>query len=525
MNILKPIRFTQVILTVLCGLPALGGDMDGGTIGESWETLERDGLESTQLQEPEWKTLRQKYSPVPELHSPPEKKGDAVHDEKCAVVLGGELYSFKAVRLELKSALALFAEANGLNIACDSDVAGEVTLDIRKLPLDQLMQALLESHDCWWERTGMLIRVRTTRTQSYSLDYLRLHRKGVGHNSATLAAASTGAATGTSSNTGGNGNGGVAGSTVNLSAENHIDFWKELRVEVERLLTPAGRDSLAINPTAGLLQVTDRPSAHRRLDLYLHGISKSIQRQIDIEARLYDITLNDQFQFGVDWDRVVETSAGAFTMGAAPSAVRPMGGFDLAPDSFNLVFQGKETRAVLRSLQEQGEVKVVSKPRLRTLNNQTALIKVGTETPFFQSTSTLIPGAGTTSGTSAVIGQDSVSTVTVGTILSITPQVAEDDWVSLDVSPVLTSLLETRLSPNKTTTAPVLDIKQASTLIRIRSGSTAVLGGLIQTESALSRRKIPGLGDIPLLGRMFQGEFKAHRKKELVIFITPRIVD
>lgn len=447
---------------------------------------------------------------------------------------GSALYSFKAVGLDLKSAIALFAEANNLNIIPDHDVSGEITLNVRQLPFVQIMQALLEANDCWWETEGELIRIRTRQTRLHHVDYLRLNRKGVGYNSATLAASSAGgsginvsggSSAGSGSGGGGASSSGPGGSAVNLSAENNIDFWKELRTDVERMLTPEGRESLAINPTAGLIQITDRPSAQKRVVQYLRGVAEVVRRQIDIEVRLYDVTLNDQFQFGIDWEQVIETSGGGLAMGGAPSVVRPLGGFDLAPDSFNLVFRGKNTRVVVQALQEQGEVKVISKPRLRTLNNQTALIKVGTETPFFQNSSTIVPGGGTTGGASAVIEQDTVTSVTVGTILAITPQVAGDDWISLDISPVLTSLLETRLSPNGTTTAPVLDIKQASTLIRVRSGSTIVLGGLIQTEAARSRRKIPGLGDIPLLGRLFQGDFEARRKKELVIFITPRVVE
>ena len=442
-------------------------------------------------------------------------------------------YSFKASGMDLKSALLLFGEANRLNIVVDADVTGEVTVDVRGLALDQIMRALLEANDCWWDQEGGLIRVRTRQTRLHRVDYLRMSRRGMGHNSASLSAASSGgvgagasggagAAGAASGRSEGGGSGGA--STINLSAENHIDFWKELRTDVERLLTPAGRETLAINPTAGLIQISDRPSAQTRVERYLEGVGQTIRRQIDIEACLYDVNLNKQSQFGIDWEQAIQTSAGALTMGGAPAILRPTGGFDLAPSTLNLTFTGSDTRVLLKMLQEQGEVRVISKPRLRTLNNQTALIKVGTETPFFQNVSTIVPGGGATPGASAVIAQDTVTSITVGTILAITPQVAEDDWVSLDVSPVLTSLLETRVSPNKSTTAPVLDIKQASTLIRVRSGSTIVLGGLIQTETAKSRRRIPIFGDIPVLGRLFQGDFNAQRRKELVIFITPRVV-
>lgn len=320
------------------------------------------------------------------------------------------------------------------------------------------------------------------------------------------------------------GGGGSGGSSINLSAENSVDFWRQLQEDLSRLLTVKGRETMAINPLAGIIQISDRPTALKRVERYLDSVKGTVNRQVDIEARLYDVTLNDQFQFGVDWEKVIMTSSGMVGLEGAQAITHPVGGFDLSPDSFTMVFKNDTTEVVVQALQEQGEVKVISKPRIRTINNQTALIKVGTEVPFFQNQSTIVPG-GTTTGASAVIEQDTVSTVTVGTILALTPQVGQDDWITMDVSPVLTSLLETKLSPNRSTTAPVLDIKQASSLIRVRSGSTIVMGGLIQTESAQSRRKIPGLGDIPWLGRLFQGDFDARRKKELVIFITPKIVN
>lgn len=486
---------------------------------EAWKALDHE-LDVTQWPIPAETTIL----PIARPSAPPATE----------LVGPQRLFSFSASGLELKSALALFARANGLNVVPDQDVEGVVTLEVHDLPLAAMMRALLEASDCTWSEESGLIRVQTSETRSFTIDYLRLQRKGLGQNSATLAAGTAGGGTTVAGSGAGGGAGGAGatsgaagaagGSTVQLTAENSINFWTELRDDISRLLTPRGRDALAINATAGLIQVTDRPAALRRVERYLHGLQDSVHRQVDIEATLYDVTLSDQFEFGIDWEEVIRTSGGAFGIAGNPAITRPLGGFDLSPATLSLAFNNSQSRVVLKALQEQGEVRVISKPRVRALNNQTALIKVGTEMPFFQNQSTIVPGGGTTPGASAVIEQDTVLSVTVGTILAITPQVSEDEWVTLDISPVLTSLLETKLSPNGSTTAPVLDIKQASSLIRIRSGTTIALGGLIQTESARHRRKIPGLGDIPWLGRLFQGDFDARRKKELVMLITPTIV-
>ncbi|MCP5523371.1 MAG: secretin N-terminal domain-containing protein [Verrucomicrobiales bacterium] len=453
-------------------------------------------------------------------------------------VRGENMYSFEAFNTEIKIALAAFAKANKLNIVPDSDVTGTVTLSVHDLPLEQMMRALLEANDFSWEEDGGLIRVKANRTETFKVDYLRLSRTGQGQNSASLSAGGSGGGRGGSSGGGGGGGGGASGgsggggggaqggSTINLTADNPVDFWKELQEEVGKLLTAKGKETMAVNMTAGMIQITDRPSALRRVARYLSDMEAGVERQVDLEVKLYDVMLDDEFQLGIDWEMAAQAGSAALLPGGSTIVNAPIGGLTPSASTLNLsgtwTFQDGQVSAVLQAMQQQGEVKVISKPRIRTMNNQTALIKVGTETPFFSQSSTIVPGVNSSGST--VLQDDEVTTITVGTILSITPQIAEDEWITLDISPVLTSLVAVELSPTETTTAPVLDIKQASTIVRVRNGSTIVMGGLIQDSKSRTVRKIPIAGDIPLLGKLFQGRYEASRKKELVIFVTPRIV-
>jgi MSHA biogenesis protein MshL len=252
----------------------------------------------------------------------------------------------------------------------------------------------------------------------------------------------------------------------------------------------------------------------------LNGI---VHRQVEIEAKLYDVTLRDQFQFGIDWQRLAVAFGGAFTMGGNMIYAAPANG--VRPDlTSGLIgnFSNAKTDVTIKALQEQGDVEVISQPRLRVLNNQTALIKVGTDTPFFTKSVTFIPSGGL--GSTTAIEQDEYQLVTIGTILSITPQISSNNIITLDVSPVITSLANTRVSPSGSTTAPEIDIKQASSIIRLMDGETVVLGGLIQNSSVKNSRKVPLLSDIPWLGQLFTGRLNSKEKRELVIFLTPRIV-
>jgi MSHA biogenesis protein MshL len=460
---------------------------------------------------------------------------------------GQTLYSFRSEDLEMKQALALFARANELNIVPDLDISGKVTVEIKDLPLAQVMQALLEAHGYTWFENQGLIRVRNVETRNFVLDYLRLVRKGEGFNSVNLSSGSSGGAGGggaggagggrgggggggvgggggAGGGAGGGGAGGPGGSSMQLSQEDSIDFWDEMDTQIRAILTPAGK--LAINKTAGLIQVTDRPAAVSNVADFIEQLHDTVHRQVDIEAKIYDVTLNDQFQLGLDWEHIIRTHGGSLRGIGSTIVTAPVGGEAVKGAALGVLFSNQNTSVVLEALHEQGEVRVVSQPRLRTLNNQTAIIKVGTDTPFFSRTTFFIPSL-STAGVPATTTttEDTFQTITVGTILSITPQISSDGWISLDISPVITSLVAIRISPSGTTTAPELDIKQASTLVRVRSNETIVIGGLIQDTHAKTVRKIPVLGDIPALGLLFRGKFDTTSKRELVIFLTPRIVE
>ena len=459
---------------------------------------------------------------------------------------GKKLYSFRAENLELKLALAMFARANKLNIVPDQDVTGQVTLDVEDLPLDQMMRALIEAHDFTWSDEAGLIRVRAEETRMFSINYLRLSRKGMGISSASLSSGGSGGGSGGGGGSGaggggmgGGGGGSVGGSAVNLTADNSVDFWKEVKEELAKLLTAKGKESLAINPTAGLIQVTDRPSALKRMQTYIEQVGTTVQRQVDIEAQLFDVALGDQFAFGIDWVQLGYAAGGTFAAAGTPYAaapggapiITPGGEFKNVPGALTMIFTNKNTKAAITALQTQGDVQVISQPRLRTLNNQTALIKVGTDTPFFSRNVYYTPyyytpadGGGANGGANNTIVQDTYQLITVGTILALTPQVGEDGTIAMDISPVITNLKGIVTSPDGTTTAPELEIKQASALVRVRSGETIVMGGLIQDSAAKAVRKIPIVGDIPLLGYLFQGRSNARYKRELVIFLTPTIV-
>ena len=153
------------------------------------------------------------------------------------------------------------------------------------------------------------------------------------------------------------------------------------------------------------------------------------------------------------------------------------------------------------------------------------MIKVGTDRTFFRRELSI----DTTSAGSTTLAEDIPQVVTEGIVLALTPQIAQNGWIMLDVSPVITrvSSISQVLEDNGQvrSSAPNLDIRQASSLVRLRSGETVVIGGLIQDAESDTERSLPGLGKIPFVGRLFKGNYQFRGKKELVMFLTARLVE
>ena len=415
----------------------------------------------------------------------------------------GPLFSFRAQDMPLVDALTLFAHTNQLNIVAGPDIQGNITVNFHTLPLKDAMSALLDAHGYFWEQDGDLIRVRKFETRIFDLDYIRLVRGGTGENKANI------------SSSGGGGAGQGTGE-ITVNQQDEIKFWEELETQVKALMSKEGR--LVFNRLSGTIQVTDRHQRVVEISRFLNKVRGSLHRQVEIQARIYEVNLNDNYSLGINWNKInFDGIAGNLVLSNIITA--PFGGFVAKAATVKSTYAKNSFDAVVEALQEQGELKVISQPRLLTLNNQPALIKVATDEAFF--TQTVVQGTG---GTGNIVTEQARS-VTVGLVLSVTPQISEDGWIMMDVTPIISRLREIRDSPQGTANAPVLDVKQSSGLVRLKDGEMVIIGGLIQDEVSETERKVPLLGDIPWLGRLFKGTYKVTRKSELVIFLQPRIVE
>ncbi len=430
----------------------------------------------------------------------------------------------------LPSALRALARTGKTTIHTEPGIAAEVTVDFSGGTVRGALTALVEPVGLYFEETPSGIFVRQRKTVLYAIDYPQLTRSGSGSASITLGGAPGGSSGGFNGATAlaphqtlANGNTASDATQVSISQENQNTFWTTLEAELRSMVKDG--DSLVLNRFSGVAQITAPVRRHESIRAFIELVNRRITQQVEIEARLVEVTLRDEQKLGVDWDQAATSLEGVRVVARAPLDVAGVGGTVLGSNTFAATLGFGRASAVIQALKQQGEVKTVAQPRLRALNNQTAFIKVGEDRPFFrlQQTTTLQqPGA--TTAFNQTQENFSVSTITIGTILAVTPQIDGDKMITLDVLPAITRLQAIVTSPDGRQTAPVTEVKQASTIVRLRDGETAIIGGLISEETGESERRVPVLGKIPVVGAAFRSRANLRARTELVIFLTPRLV-
>jgi MSHA biogenesis protein MshL len=262
---------------------------------------------------------------------------------------------------------------------------------------------------------------------------------------------------------------------------------------------------------AALLQVSDFPDRLDRIALYLESSLTRVHRQVEIQARILEVELLDQSQSGINWNALFRAANGsnvtvAQNLGATAANAPFVVGLNL-----------KNFTALLNAFKAQGKVNVLSSPRVTAMNNEPAVIRVGTQDVFFVTT-TQVDETGRVLQT-AVTPQS----ITEGVVLSVTPQISADGIITMSISPSITERTGQATS-RLGDTVPIVSVRETDTLLRVHDGETIVIAGLMQDRLSVDSTKVPVLGDLPLVGRLFRRDEQSKRKTDLVILLTPTIL-
>ena len=409
------------------------------------------------------------------------------------------------------------------------------SLNIKGLTLHEIFNILLSQNDLIYSFRKNILNISSVDTRIFKVDYITSIREGraVVKASADSAPVQVDGAANTDTD---------ANNQENIiETTEKFDFWERMAGEIEAIMNNGKEGFKAplpvVNSNAGLVSVTGTKAQLERVDEYISKLNKSLKKQVMIDVRIVSVELNNEYQRGVDWSKF-DLSFNSYLGGnpATPSqftfgrwndthtawdivtpSMNPIRGGFILEGAVNINLEG-----VINFLDTTGTTRVVSSPKIMTMNNQQALISVG-DNINYQITNTII---GTETKTENVdIKQYSTF---IGILLNLLPEISDDGKIMLRINPSLNSFKyqeDNRRQTTPRTIAPDTMQKKLSSVVHINSGDTVVLGGLISQESGNGTTKVLGLSSIPVLGNLFKSEKKLLVNTELVFIITPRIVD
>jgi MSHA biogenesis protein MshL len=505
----------------------------------------------------------QKVEPAKPQPPPEEKLKELVIPQREeAKKVPEKLYSFFARDSNIQDILLAFSKESDYNIVIDPELSGKVTIDLKRVTLKEALDAILFPLGWTYRIEGNFVKIMRPQMESrfFTLNYLATKRSGKRE-----IYASTGGGQQTSVLPGTQAPTSSSGSRTGFSdlvSVDEMDLWRDIQKGLEAMVfgsveEKTGSDAekaawtrvdgkgrkLIINKSASVILVTDYPINLNKIASYLETVEGSSQRQVTIQAKIFEVILSDENKEGINWKvieglpRAVNLAWGltdragttGFPGGSATTStitalgtttagtVQTPGTFRIKPFGGTLAIGAGDVALsdIMQAIAEQGDIKVLSSPMISTLNNQKAIIRVGNQDVFF------ITGAVATQTTVTQIIQP--MTIDVGIILDVTPQIAEDGTIIMNIHPSITEKTGEKVTPDGKTTFPLLSVRETDTTVRVKDGQTIIIAGLMQEKNEESYIGVPVLHSIPLLGGLFRYRTEKKRIAELVIMITPTL--
>ncbi|MCD6281836.1 MAG: pilus (MSHA type) biogenesis protein MshL [Deltaproteobacteria bacterium] len=450
--------------------------------------------------------------------------------------LEGKTITITAKDSDFRDVLNAIAHVAGLNLVIDSrlrsavktnetkpeESSGDiivpgVTVTLKNAPLKDALDDITRSINVFYQVDNKTLYIKGIESRIYHLNCIASQKDvtvSVGGDvlgSSTLAESSTSPLTGEF--------------TIRDKKDTtSTDIYTQIQTTIKSMISPLGHFSL--NRSIGLLEVTDRRSSLERIDTYLARVVKYYTSQVLIKARVLEVTLNDESQYGIDWSSI-HGNIGNYKFNPIRQNLKlPTGGSNPTPALEMIISSEKHGfDATINALEQFGKVKVLSDPRIRVINGQPALISMGESRSFIKHielTTTTTEG-----GTTITQPDVEISSIFDGIMLGVLPYIDfERNFVNMSITPIKSDLieLEEKKIGEDTYTLPRIALKEASTQVRVKSGDIVVLGGLLSKNIERNRKSIPILGDIPYLGYLFSQRDDVVKTKEMVILLEPIVL-
>jgi len=472
-----------------------------------------------------------------------------------------ERFDLSVMDAEARDFYMSLVEGTDLNLVVHPDVTGQVTLMLKQVTLPEVLDTVRDLYGYDYRPTGagFIILPATVQTRVFEIDYLNLSRAGTsrtrvssgqvsqvaGNNRGNRSASSSSSSGMSDAGQDGNQQQQTTGSVIDTV--NSADFWVELEATLQAILGNGEDRQIVVSAQSGVVFARGMPEELRAVGEYIDRIHEASQRQVVLEAKIIEVTLNDSFQAGINWAAVQVNSDGdTFSGGQLSGGGQidndlPLGGNDLTIGpgnpvtefasqtvgaAFALALDIGDFNAYVELLQAQGDTRVLSSPRVATLNNQKAVIKAGTDEFFVTDIS-----SNTVTGTAATTSRDvTLTPFFSGIALDVTPQISADGDVILHIHPTVSEVSDqtkelTVSGERDELPLAFSEIRESDSVVKARSGQVIAIGGLMRNSFRQVDFTTPVLGNIPGVGRLFRSSREVETKTELVILLRPLVVD
>lgn len=466
-------------------------------------------------------------------------------------------------KLTIGDVIENLADTCGLTVIIKDDAAKKKMdkklyyVKLKNSTLRGFLNTILKDNDLHYSLTGNKLKISYLITRTFRIHYISGQRTGKSNAHVTIAN-SNNAAVSSGGSSGGSSNASRTG--ISIESNDEFKFWRTIENEIQRILIGASDGSIhytktgnswtgpdgqvweynplapIVNPEAGMVTVTGTDRQINRVAQYVKTLSAQIKSQVLIDVRILTVTFDDSSTTGVDWSQLyglenftinslgmAQKNISSFTFDTQTGITSPTFSENATPTNAQVVniTGNAKVSEIIKFLGTQGDVKSVSSPRVMTLNNQPALISVGQELFYkIQSSSTASSGGGATSAQGEL-----VDSVFAGILLDITPEIDTNGMITLKINPSISDTVNV-VKNNGTVRSipPDLVRRQIASVIKVKDGQHAILGGLISSKTGFKTSKIPLLGELPLFEYVFKKKEKINTVEELVLIITPHIV-
>ena len=438
------------------------------------------------------------------------------------------------------------------------DITGSISVNLKDVTVFEALDSIRELYGYEYKIEGarIFIEPQAMQTRVFQVNYIVGQREGKSDTRVTSGSISNNnqqnqqSTSGTTTTTSGNNASSINGTSITTSTKN--DFWPDLALSLKEIVGPGDGKRVIVNLQSGVIVVRAMPADIRNVEAFLRLMQVSIERQVILEAKILNVALNDASQSGVNWSVFGKSGASTALAGNINAnttltnggSVGDLVSGDLTVSNgasvsnaattalggplFAVALQSANFAALLSFLETQGDVQVLSSPRIATINNQKAVLKVGTDEFFVTGVSSSTTAVGATATT---VPEVQLQPFFSGISLDVTPQIDKDNNIILHMHPTISQVTTVNKQVNLGTTSGTINLPLASSnvsetdsIVRTKDGRVIAIGGLMTESSVSSKSKVPGLGDIKGIGNAFRQKGSAVSKTELVILLKSTVV-